>query len=429
MTPFGIRNGFGVSAPLLLAVGMAWVGASGCSSGDEGGRPATSTGGSSGTGGSVSGSGGSSSGSGGTTSGSGGSGDTGGSVGSGGSEQTGGADGSGGSNGSGGSADVDAGTGGPDADTGGGTSGNGCAGGTCLNPKCEPHTSPQAIGTFPEIGFETKPSYIPNDVVIPTFDDVPDQPYTSADGELYNNFGEGDWTRQMLDFFDANNLHMDFFINVNNFCDVEKTASCKAVVQRILKSHNAANHTMHHIHMGSALPYDADVLSNNGCGAGSDKLSCDDEIQGVSDFLKTLGAQNPLTRFRAPYGEPFQAGGGSLSAMKTVVAKYAVHVGWAMESTDADHDSDHLPGSYFADKVLKAVGSGPGKGSWGVILMHGTYPWSLGEVKILLDPNNAQSLQKRGFRIGTVEDAICWKYGKHSWEIIQQLTGKPQGPN
>ena len=61
--------------------------------------------------------------------------------------------------------------------------------------------------------------------------------------------------------------------------------------------------------------------------------------------------------------------------------------------------------------------------------MHGTYPWSLGEIKILLDPDAAGSLQKRGFHLGTVEDAICWKYGKHSWEIMQQVTGQPHGPN
>jgi hypothetical protein len=61
--------------------------------------------------------------------------------------------------------------------------------------------------------------------------------------------------------------------------------------------------------------------------------------------------------------------------------------------------------------------------------MHGTYPWSLGEIKILMDPDNAGSFQKHGFRIGTVEDAICWKYGKHSWEIISDLTKQAHGPN
>jgi hypothetical protein len=33
-------------------------------------------------------------------------------------------------------------------------------------------------------------------------------------------------------------------------------------------------------------------------------------------------------------------------------------------------------------------------------------------------------------RLGTVEDAICWKFGKHSWEIVQQLNpGQTRQPN
>jgi hypothetical protein len=35
-----------------------------------------------------------------------------------------------------------------------------------------------------------------------------------------------------------------------------------------------------------------------------------------------------------------------------------------------------------------------------------------------------------GFKLATVEDAICWKYGKHSWEIVQQLNaGSMRAPN
>jgi hypothetical protein len=133
-----------------------------------------------------------------------------------------------------------------------------------------------------------------------------------------------------------------------------------------------------------------------------------------------MGGISHLTRFRAPYGEPFQAGPPNLVAeIQGVVKKYAVHVGWAMESTDANFDdTGNAKGSaYFIKQVTDALGSGPGQGSYGVILMHGTYPWSLGELKGLMDPNTGE-FKKRGFRIGTVEDAICWKYGKHSWELV-----------
>jgi len=312
-----------------------------------------------------------------------------------------------------------------------GIAGNGCAGGTCLNPTCKALGAPASIGNFAEIGFERQPSYIPGDVVIPTFDDVPDRPYTAADGARFSNFGDGDWTRKMLDFFDAADLHVDFFINTSNFCDVAKNPGCRRTIARMLASHNVGNHTVHHIHMGSTLPHDGTDMFNNGCGAAGSCIVCDDEVTGVESYVSALseGTLPHLTRFRAPYGEPFQMGGDSLPLVRSVVAKHAVHVGWAMESTDAEHDADHLPGSFFADKIHSAVGGGPGERAWGIILMHGTYPWSLSEVKLLLDPAAASSLQHRGFRLGTVEDAICWKCGKHSWEIVQQLGGQARGPN
>ena len=55
--------------------------------------------------------------------------------------------------------------------------------------------------------------------------------------------------------------------------------------------------------------------------------------------------------------------------------------------------------------------------SYGIVLMHGTYPWSYDAAKILFDPKTGYT-QAHGFRLGTVEDVICWKYGKHSWELI-----------
>jgi peptidoglycan/xylan/chitin deacetylase (PgdA/CDA1 family) len=310
--------------------------------------------------------------------------------------------------------------------------GNGCAGGTCLNADCKALGTPAGVGKFPTIGFEARASYIPNDVVIPTFDDVPDRPYTTADGSLYTNFGSGDWTKQMLDFLDANNLHFEFFINTANFCDVSKNPGCMTTLGRILKTQNAANHTVHHIHMGRN-GYDAKNMFNSGClpAGGGSMLTCEGELMGVESIVNMLskGGIAHLTRFRAPYGEPFQAGGGS-AELQNVVAKFAVHVGWAMESADADHDADgkSLGTGFFVNNVTKAIGAGPGQGSYGVILMHGTYPWSLGELKSLFDPNTGY-MKTHKFRVGTVEDAVCWKYGKHSWELISQTSGQPHGPN
>jgi hypothetical protein len=48
---------------------------------------------------------------------------------------------------------------------------------------------------------------------------------------------------------------------------------------------------------------------------------------------------------------------------------------------------------------------------------------------ILLDPVNGY-IVKNGFRLGSIEDVICWKYGMHSWDIVNQLNpGAGRGPN
>ena len=62
------------------------------------------------------------------------------------------------------------------------------------------------------------------------------------------------------------------------------------------------------------------------------------------------------------------------------------------------------------------------------VLMHATYPWTYDAVKLLLDPQ-AGYLKMHNFRVGTVEDAVCWKYGKHSWELVSQTAGQKRDPN
>ena len=73
------------------------------------------------------------------------------------------------------------------------------------------------------------------------------------------------------------------------------------------------------------------------------------------------------------------------------------------------------------------VGTGPGKASWGILLQHGTYPWTHDALPLLYGPSGY--LATHGFKLATIEDAICWKFGKHSWEIVQELTGQPRAPN
>jgi peptidoglycan/xylan/chitin deacetylase (PgdA/CDA1 family) len=300
--------------------------------------------------------------------------------------------------------------------------GNGCAGGACLNPTCKPNGTPAAIGKFPDTGFDAQPSYIPNNVIIPTFDDVPDGANTPPDPV----YGPGNWTKSDLAFFKSNKMHVDMFINTNNWCgDITQDPSCEATLVDILKNENPGNHTVHHIHIGIA-----GTPTDPGC---PDRATCNVEIAGVESLVKTLsnGGRPHLTRFRAPYGEPFQAQGPGLAMAQALVAQYAVQVGWNLDSGDSTCNSTTVPcftGQQIAKNVIQQIGSGPGQGQrWGIVLMHGTFPWTHDALGILFGANGY--LAKHGFKVGTVEDAICWKYGKHSWQIVQQLTGKPHGPN
>ena len=86
------------------------------------------------------------------------------------------------------------------------------------------------------------------------------------------------------------------------------------------------------------------------------------------------------------------------------------------------------PGDQIAQNVIGLIGDGPGKGSrYGIVLQHLTYPWTYDALAKLYGKDGY--LAAHNFRVGTVEDAVCWKYGKHSWEIVQELSGQARGPN
>jgi peptidoglycan/xylan/chitin deacetylase (PgdA/CDA1 family) len=190
--------------------------------------------------------------------------------------------------------------------------------------------------------------------------------------------------------------------------------------------------------MGMDLPPMVDTSTTpptstpQGC-TDTSKPSCTDEITGVEDVVnrRSNGGRPHLTRFRAPYGEPFQASGTGLAQVQAAVAKYAVEVGWQMDSGDSSCDDalgkPCFTGQQIANNVETLIGTTPGQ-RWGIVLLHGVFPWTNEAVPMLFDPKTGY-LAMHGFKLATVEDVICWKYGKHSWEIVQQLSGQPRGPN
>lgn len=314
--------------------------------------------------------------------------------------------------------------------------GDGCAGGTCLNPTCQPLGTPIAGGALPQLAFEgdgAKPSYIPNDVVIPTLDDVPD----GVNAEPDPAYGLGGHTATILDYLDQHQLHFDLFINTNNWCgDVTMDPACEATLLRILKTQNAGSHSVHHLHMGLDLPPVDGVQQS--CDGPTSGGSCAAELAGVESVVAQLsrGGRPHLTRFRPPFGEPYFEGEGNGQAQKDV-AKLAVAVGWHLDAHDADYDGTSCAdtpcpsGEQIAQNVLDQLGTGPGNKQWGILLMHGVFPWSVDALRILFgEHGNDGEIAKRGFRVGTVEDAVCWRFGKHSWQLVSEANpGSERGPN
>jgi hypothetical protein len=304
--------------------------------------------------------------------------------------------------------------------------GNGCAGGTCLNKDCKPLGTAVTGDSTPSLEFGYQPMYIPKDVIIPTLDDVPD----SGMDPTTPQYGAGHWTLKDLDYLYKLNMHLDLFINTNNWCDVSDPTNtdCIQAVQEVLAYHNPGNHTIHHIHMGG--PNDP---NNPGC---PDATTCTPELDGVESLINTLslGGRPHLTRFRAPYGDPFVPGSPFASAASwaaPLIAKYAVHVGWNIDDGDSmDCGATGQPACPDGNAILSNVKTAiEQQGAYGILLMHGTYPWTHDALPLLFDPQTGYLTTQKKFRIGTVEDAICWKYGKHSWQLIQDLNGTTRGPN
>jgi peptidoglycan/xylan/chitin deacetylase (PgdA/CDA1 family) len=192
-----------------------------------------------------------------------------------------------------------------------------------------------------------------------------------------------------------------------------------------LKLHYPGNHTIHHWHLGMA--------GTDGC---PDPTCVQTELAGVESVINTAsgGARPHLTRFRAPFGEPYQANGPGINFVPGAVAKFAVAVGWNLDSDDSNHDNGRnctgtCPTGQSIANTVQGIIKTPGTGSaYGIVLMHGIFGWTKDAIPLLFAPGTGY-LARNGFRVGTVEDAICWKYGKHSWEIVQMLNGQPRSPN
>ncbi len=238
--------------------------------------------------------------------------------------------------------------------------------------------------TYPALGFDAHPDYIPNNVLVLTFDDGPD----------WNN------TATVLDVLRDKDVKASFFINTVNWSDVNMDAPMQDLVKRMVdEGHELANHTVHHMH----LP----TLSAAGI---------EDEIAGVENTVDhVMGASAPrLTLFRAPFGEPYQDGVG-YDLVAPVVAEHAVHIGWNFDTFDYN-----CPAGDSAC-VLNNFKNGvktPGAGAWGIVLMHSVHAQTAGALPAIID-----YARSKGFEFWTVEQVVCAKLHSSSDHIVDGTTG------
>jgi peptidoglycan/xylan/chitin deacetylase (PgdA/CDA1 family) len=256
---------------------------------------------------------------------------------------------------------------------------------------------------YPSTGSEPQPSYIPNDVLVVTFHDGPTGDHLTDD---------------KLSYLDAHNLHADFFLNTDNFCDISTgtgPAACISELVDILKLHNPTNHTEHH----------ADLENAGNMPACTNAACVDSELSNVESVIDTvsMGGRTHLTRIRPPFGS-YNPG----SSASMVIAKYGVALG---ENIDpGDWALTNPMGVDVANALISLIKTpSDSSHSWGVIGFHVFVQGTTDALPILFDPANGY-IVKNGFRLGSIEDVVCWKYGMHSWDIVNQLNpGAGRGPN
>jgi hypothetical protein len=345
--------------------------------------------------------------------------------------------------------------------------------------------APIAAGSFQQLGWDPKydpgvnnekPIYIPSDVIIPTLDDVPD-----GSDPMYDGYGPGLWTKTDLAWLDGNAMHWDFFVNTNNWSQVfadpttmNADPDAYDAFVDILKNHHPGNHTVDHCQIGdngssspgNAIPGCCDCPNYP-------SNTCAGELDGVESMVASISnsGRTHLTRMRMPYGYPLAPGSGASAAAvkdaQLVIRTRAVSIGWHFATNDADNSPcgcsnsaapcscpDESKGGVCCsdtpgcsgggasagpydsqqaqiNQVTSQIGARPGSGAWGILLMHGVLPWTAAALPILFGPNGM--VGNAGFRIGTVEDAVCWKYGMHSWDVVNKINGytgtSQRGPN
>lgn len=245
-----------------------------------------------------------------------------------------------------------------------------------------------------EINFDGRPSYIANNVVVLTFDDGPD---------WFN-------TEKVLNVLKDKNAFATFFINVNNWANLDNDKPMQDLVRRMVnEGHELASHSYSHPHLPTLSPADIDAQL----------IRVETSVQNI------FGPNAPLlTMFRSPYGEPYQGNNPSLPSqgfqlVAPIVARHAVHIGWAIDSFDYNCAGS---ASCVVNNVKNALKT-PGQGNYGEILMHSVHAQTAEALPEIID-----YIRANGFVLGTTEQLIRAQFGRSSAELIYGGTNPTNPP-
>ncbi|CAF1090299.1 unnamed protein product [Adineta ricciae] len=218
-----------------------------------------------------------------------------------------------------------------------------------------------------------------------TFDDGPD--------------GAGGATDAIVDFLHSINLPATFFINTENWVNVNTDLAAQKSIKNIVEYRfNLGTHTVHHKNLPD--------LNNTDIA---------DEIVGVQTTLNKFMSPPPrLSLFRAPFGKPYQ---DDTQTHMNIVSKIAAdagyfHVSWQIDSQDYSCGNNI---TCVVDPILNAVD----RGEWGIVLMHFVYQNTANALPSIID-----GLKQRKCEFFTIEQLVHAKYGKSSADVMDDYNRK-----
>jgi peptidoglycan/xylan/chitin deacetylase (PgdA/CDA1 family) len=258
------------------------------------------------------------------------------------------------------------------------------------------YPKPLQPGEFAEIDFSFQQPYLPNNTLVWSFDDGPDDVNTA----------------KVLDILKQKNVVGSFYVNIDNgYAKLPTSEKQRDVMRRMAEEgHEIASHGYHHAHMPQVAP---------------EKLP--DEIQGSQKFFDKMGPGAPkLDKFRCPYGEPFQATDRNnptedFKRVRNEIAKSQVHVAWGVDPKDFECEtvnkgSLHQAKQCLTDKFKKELDAS----KYGILLTHSIHPVTVEALPEMID-----EARRRGFVFHTTEDVVKARYGKSSQELVAQMNAGP----